>query len=464
MPFNGSGSYSAPSSSWNPAVGGTTISSTDWNSLLTDLETALSTVITKDGQTTITANLPMSGFKHTGVNTGSGSASRSEYTAAAVVQDGAVTWCSTAGGPANALTLAPSPAIAAYAAGQKFRFIAGASANSAAATVAISGLTAKAIQNLGQPLQGGEILASKMYEITYDGTAFQLMAVAAGVADNSICQGRLTLTSGTPVTTTDVTGAETIYFTPYKGNRIALYTGSAWVVYPFAEVSADVPDAAQMNDVFIYDNAGTLTLDVTAWTNDTTRATALTLQDGVYVKSGATSRRYLGSFYSNTTGNGQTEDSVTNRFVWNYYNRVERAMRAVESTNSWTYSLATFQQANGNPANQLNLVIGVSEDLISAQVYSVSNNNTASPNASVGIGLGSSTVDSSQIKNPGYTSLNSGTPGIIGNFASWRGYTGIGKRDIRWLEAASPTGVTTWYGDNNVPAFLQSGIYGEVMA
>lgn len=58
MPFNGSGTYSGPSSSWNPAVAATTIDPTAWNSLLTDLSTALSTCLLKDGTQTATSLIP----------------------------------------------------------------------------------------------------------------------------------------------------------------------------------------------------------------------------------------------------------------------------------------------------------------------------------------------------------------------------------------------------------------------
>lgn len=58
MPRDGSGTYSAPSSSFNPAVADTEISETDWNTLLDDLETALTGSISKDGQTTTTAEVP----------------------------------------------------------------------------------------------------------------------------------------------------------------------------------------------------------------------------------------------------------------------------------------------------------------------------------------------------------------------------------------------------------------------
>lgn len=64
MSRNGSGSYSAPASSWNPAVTATTIDSSDFNTLLADLETALSESVARDGQTATTAVVPFaSGIK-----------------------------------------------------------------------------------------------------------------------------------------------------------------------------------------------------------------------------------------------------------------------------------------------------------------------------------------------------------------------------------------------------------------
>lgn len=70
MPFSG-GVYSAPSSSWNPAVDDTDIDASDWASLLADMSTALSTCLLKDGSQTVTANIPLGGYKITGLGTGS---------------------------------------------------------------------------------------------------------------------------------------------------------------------------------------------------------------------------------------------------------------------------------------------------------------------------------------------------------------------------------------------------------
>jgi hypothetical protein len=66
VPLNGSGSYSAPAASF-PAVASTLIESAKFNAVINDIATALSTAIYKDGQQTITANIPFAGFRATNV-------------------------------------------------------------------------------------------------------------------------------------------------------------------------------------------------------------------------------------------------------------------------------------------------------------------------------------------------------------------------------------------------------------
>jgi hypothetical protein len=94
----------------------------------------------------------------------------------------------------------------------------------------------------------------------------------------SICQGRLTTESGVPVSTSDRTAQGTLYFTPYNGGLVSLHDGTRWKLYAFTERSLALSGltSALPYDVFLFDNSGTLTLEFTAWTNGTTRATALT--------------------------------------------------------------------------------------------------------------------------------------------------------------------------------------------
>lgn len=84
MPFS-AGSYSLPA--LNPVTTNTTISSVWANNTLSDIATALSTTVLKDGTQVITANLPMAGFKLTGLGAGSaaGHSVRWEQSAPGVV-------------------------------------------------------------------------------------------------------------------------------------------------------------------------------------------------------------------------------------------------------------------------------------------------------------------------------------------------------------------------------------------
>lgn len=271
-------------------------------------------------------------------------------------------------------------------------------------------------------------------------------------------QFRLTLTSDLPVTSSDVTGATTIYCTPYRGNKIALYDGAKWVVRSSAEFSLALGTltSGRPYDVFCYDNAGVPTLEFTAWTNDTTRATALTYQDGVLVKTGALTRRYLGTFY--TTSTTTTEDSKANRYLWNYYHRVIGFMERLESTDTWNYTTATIRQANNSTSNQLNYVCGVAEDAVEAEIATAASN-TALCAVAVGVGVDSTTAFSGIYPIQAVVVANAN----IAVRASYRGIPGAGRHYLAWLEYSQATGTTTWRGDNGTPTISQSGITGSVM-
>lgn len=80
MPFNGSGTYTRPAG--QPVVAGTDILDTTFNNYTADVATALTNCVTRDGQSPATANLPMGGFKLTGV--GNATATTDALTIAAV--------------------------------------------------------------------------------------------------------------------------------------------------------------------------------------------------------------------------------------------------------------------------------------------------------------------------------------------------------------------------------------------
>lgn len=86
---NGVGVYNLPTG--QPVVTGTTISATVFNTLTADLATALTTSVATDGQTAMSANLPMGGFKAIalGAATVAGDAVRFEQIGALALIQGA---------------------------------------------------------------------------------------------------------------------------------------------------------------------------------------------------------------------------------------------------------------------------------------------------------------------------------------------------------------------------------------
>ena len=70
MARNGSGTYSLPVNSWNPAQNGVPATAADWQALINDVASALTQSFSRDGQTTATGNFPMGGNKLTGLAAG----------------------------------------------------------------------------------------------------------------------------------------------------------------------------------------------------------------------------------------------------------------------------------------------------------------------------------------------------------------------------------------------------------
>lgn len=269
-------------------------------------------------------------------------------------------------------------------------------------------------------------------------------STANPTTDLSIVNLRLSLTSGTAVTPSDVTAATTIYAVLYQGNRIALYDGATWNLRALAANSPITVPAttSTMYDVFCYDNNTVPTFETLAWTNDTTRATVLTTQDGVLAKSGDATRRYLGSFRT-TTVSGQTESSDAKRYLWNYYNRVPLSLKRYETTSSWTYTTATVRQANGAVANQVEVVIGIAEVALDVSLTTMMANTNASVFTGSGIGEDSTTTYAA-----GAIVVSALAGAYTPSTSRLVKYPAIGRHFYSWNEYSQATGTTTWLGAN----------------
>ena len=215
MSYNGSGTF-VINTAGQPVLTGTTISSTAFNALTADLATGLTTALTKDGQTTPTADITMGTYKiiTLGAGTVASDAARLDQ-----VQGGTSTYITVTG--TDSITGTVLPALAAYAAGNQFSFVV-ANTNTAAVTINIDGMGAKAITRTGSTaLVAGDMVAGQAVEIIYDGTRFQL--INGNSFTNVKVSGTLDVTGAATITgAATVTGVATFTAQPIASSLTAL--------------------------------------------------------------------------------------------------------------------------------------------------------------------------------------------------------------------------------------------------
>lgn len=183
-----------------------------------NFEAGINACLHKGGQNSPTANLPMGGYKHTGVADGTAG---DDYATVRQVQEGAWRWPATGltGGSLNAYTLILSPTPAGYVAGQVFYFKASFS-NSAAATLNVNSLGAKSIYLNNAAVVSGDIVINRVYSVVYDGTRFHLMAGGGSGSGSTFGGAKACMSSSQEIA---VNTATTVLF------RTELYDDSAYL-------------------------------------------------------------------------------------------------------------------------------------------------------------------------------------------------------------------------------------------
>lgn len=208
MSYNGSGTFQI-NTSGQPVVAGTVISSTAFNALTADLANGLSTAITKDGQTTVTNNIPMAGFKITGLGAATVGTDAARYSQIQGGTDKLITVSGT-----DTLTGSMTPTLTAYAAGNQFSFVV-ANTNTGAVTINIDGVGSKSITRTGSTaLVAGDLVANQVALIEYDGTRFQLLNgnsfTNLNVSGNETVGGTLGVTGATTLSAALTYGGVTL--------------------------------------------------------------------------------------------------------------------------------------------------------------------------------------------------------------------------------------------------------------
>ena len=81
--------------------------------------------------------------------------------------------------------------------------------------------------------------------------------------NNRICNGRLTLSTGVPVPAGDVTAATSVYFTPFRGNQVAMPVSGGWKLYSITELELKLTDTQNGDTV----NSSTVITGLTSTTH-----------------------------------------------------------------------------------------------------------------------------------------------------------------------------------------------------
>lgn len=307
--------------------------------------------------------------------------------------------------------------------------------------------------------------------------------------------GRLTLTSGSPVMTTSVAAATTIYYAPYKGKYVPIYNGTSMQLYPFTSSDTDAVGlslALGSNwltntnyDLYTYINGsaagmcsspdwsqggGSNTIGSSSrgtgagsaqqalFKGLTTNAVSMTCRtsNSTTTTCGVNQCTYIGSFRTGTAGQTNFVFGTPGTFalfmLWNAFNQETSCSTGSDSTSSWTYSSATIRQANNSQANSFYWMSGAATGTVRAEYMQ-----TVRPAASVGayglIGIALDSVTTfdrvGQILNPAAATFNNAV-------AVKNTYPGkLGPHYISGNEAGDGSTTTTYFSDLS-PLFYQS--------
>lgn len=297
--------------------------------------------------------------------------------------------------------------------------------------------------------------------------------------------GRATLATATPVMTSSVSAATTVYYSPYVSQFVPLFDGSEFQMTDIGgELSQATTDstkspaavAADSNyDLFVWNNAGVIRCTRgPAWTSSTARGagagtTELTRVEGLWLNTNAITNgpaarqgTYVGTIRSNASsqidfifGAAALGGTAGSFGVWNAYNRVEVGAMVLDTTASWNHNSAVYRQMNGSAGNQVSFICGLSEDAASMEVSSLVTCDASGFTGLSGIGVDSTTV-ASGISGRGVSDLNITTPVTTAHHTQ---ISTIGWHTWAALEAITGgTGLVFIGGITGPPAANNSGL------
>ena len=186
------------------------------------------------------------------------------------------------------------------------------------------------------------------------------------------------------------------------------------------------------------------------------RATNIEKTKGVLLKGGDAPRRYLGTFFTSTTTT--TEDSVTKRFLWNYYNREDRKLFKAFADTSHTYGTASWQSWNASDAERVEAIIGVAEGSVDVMASALCSSPAASEYGVIGIDVDGTATNDADLVDISITTAAD----YERAFSHLKHYPAAGYHYYQATEYASTTTNITFFGTFGTPSLRRNGILGSV--
>lgn len=301
-------------------------------------------------------------------------------------------------------------------------------------------------------------------------------------------QLRLTLVTATPVMTTTQSAKTSIFLTPYSGLYLPSYNGTnTLMVSTGGEVSLALDSNAGhtgyqqsgKNFDLFWDDAGSRLVTGPAWTDGTTRATALEYKNGFLCNAASMTAKfdasastatiaqdrglYLGTMRASADGQcsfiygASSAGGTAGQFLlWNMYNRTTLTSFTNDSTDSWTYAVGTFRAADASTGNSFSYVCGQADEAVSAS-YSIMAQNDATSLAVIAIGVD---VTNALTQASGQFRVAATVGSMI---AGYSGIPGLGFHFLQAIEqSAAGNGTVSFLGDNGSPTRDLSGLTATV--
>lgn len=229
-------------------------------------------------------------------------------------------------------------------------------------------------------------------------------------------QGRLTLQSGIPVTTTSTSNASVIYYTPYVGNGLPIFDGANFVNHSFSQLTLTLNSGQHTSgaiyDVFAFINSGVITLGAGPdWASTTARTSSITASAcGLWTNTGtinltnngtayngvlANQATYLGTFYCNAAASVSMTICFNNIStlggpcvlgLYNAYNKVKTSSFMGDPNSAYTYTSNVARDADGSLNTRVWFVDGLGQSIIETSYRS--NCQVVSSTGSVRVGTG----------------------------------------------------------------------------